>query len=160
MRTITRNSFLFGTLFLYGCAAHYQPTSVFHPQLTQKKEVCVNVSGNGLAVDGKIAYAVSNDFGLAVALQNDLRKFSYGEMMAGYYQSPQPKFRWDCWAGVGIGRFFSNPDLPRIQVMDSAVEEPSFTKVFVQPGIGFSGKTAEYALACRIAYLNQNQPVP
>jgi hypothetical protein len=153
---------VFIIIILSSCATAYVPNVVNAPLLTNRGEVQVSVNTGIAGFDPQIAVAVSDHIGLMVNgsfasrtsdTTNNYHKHQFIEAGAGYYRPFGAIGKLEFFAGAGTGKVNANYE-NSYWVSRSDV---SFTRLFIQPTIGFTTKVFDGGFTSRIVMLDMHQ---
>jgi hypothetical protein len=152
------------TIFLlYACAPVYVPNARNVPMLTKRGEVFASGSMGSAGTNVQVAVAVTDHFAIAASghyANNSIkREWRYREHRAaeiglGYFQK-KGKSNFEIFGGVAQGNgyardstfeFFFAASVPKITSGD-------YTRFFIQPAFGLSGRFVEGALTSRFSAL-------
>lgn len=145
---------------LTGCSHYYYAPNAHNvPLLKEKKDTKILLalsSGDEFSgFEGQFATAVTDKVGIMANFftassseedSNESGKGSMFEIGAGYFKPLGQRFVFESYGGVGYGGVSNKYEIGSSKV--------KFSKIFVQPAIGFSTKGFEAILSTRLAGLN------
>ena len=156
--------FIFGTviIILNACAPAYVPNAINTPLLSNKGEIQASLNGGISGFDPQVAYALTDHVGLALNgsfanrtsdSTDNYHKHNFVELGAGYYSKLGLIGRFETFGGVGFGNTrgdYSNE-------LWSSYTNSSFTRLYLQPGIGIATSPFDGSLAARLVFVNMKQ---
>lgn len=148
----------FSAFFMNGCIhSYYLPNTHNVPLLTEKKDVRISAGtyqGLQTGFEFQGSYAVTNNIGLmgnamAVSGTNSYgdSRIRYFDLGCGYFKPLNSHFVFETYAVAGFGS-------ARNTFESGSYNDANFTKLFVQPSIGYKSKFMDLALSFRLASLN------
>ncbi len=154
---------IIGILLSFTSCVHYYYAPNAHnvPLLKEKgnTNVTIVISGGDefTGIEGQVATAVSEKIGVlgnfmyASGNENFNGHTESGsgflfEVGAGYFKPILQKFVFETYGGLGIGSVSNK--------YESGSSKVKFTRIFIQPSIGFTTRSFEIALSSRFAGLN------
>lgn len=160
-------SFLVASLFLCSCAPFYSPNVVHMPLLGQKNEITAGAHAGINGFDGTVAFAAGEHLGLMGNFsydpigQKDTSGYAnysnnnagrhghnFGEFGAGYFNAFGSGGRVEIYGGFGTGTG-KTLDYAASKSVDPA--SATYTRLFVQPSVGYASKYFSAGFAMRIA---------
>jgi hypothetical protein len=149
-------------IILNSCAPAYVPSVVNIPLLTNKGEVQAAVYAGTSGVDPQLTYAFSNHVGVMLngsfanntsSTTNNYHKHQFGEIGAGYYTHFLQRGKFETFAGAGSGKLSAEFD-NNLWISRSNV---NYTRIFVQPAVGFTTKIFDLGFSTRFVFLKLHQ---
>lgn len=154
---------IIGLLFSFTSCVHYYYAPNAHnvPLLKQKGDTKMTLAISGgdefTGFEAQVATAVSEKFGVIgnfIYARGDSETDNYAdsgsgylfEVGAGYFKPIGRKFVFETYGGLGLGSVSNK--------YDPGTSKVKFTRIFLQPTIGFTTKGFDIALSSRFAGLN------
>ncbi len=141
----------------------YIPNVVNTPLLSDKDEFQASLHYSTSGYDAQFAYAVTENIGVMLNgnmenwksdTSDEYHKHFFGETGAGYYSKLGKKGRTEVFGGIGLGS---------VDIKDYRYAFPTtkstYTRVFLQPAIGFSTKVVDFSFATRFSLVNMDKTI-
>jgi hypothetical protein len=158
--------FISTTLFCSCSHVYYSPNSSNVPLFKEKGETRINgyysLGSAGLdeikGAEIQAAYAAGKNFGIMVntafmgasdgsGVEGDAGHGSLVEAGAGYFKPISHNYVFETYAGIGSGSVTN-------EYSTGGSSKVHFTKLFVQPSIGYSVKNFDIGLASKLSFVN------
>ena len=159
---LIRIGFLSTLMTLVSCSPEYIPNMANTPMFDSKGDIQANVSAGVSGYDFQGAYALTDHVGAMVntSFKNqtsdttqDYHKHSIYELGLGYYGDLGEYGRYEIFGGFGTGNIQAlNEGLE----FDNPYTDAIFSKVFIQPSIGFKSEVFDANLGTRVAMVKVN----
>jgi hypothetical protein len=161
MKNLVLSSLLL--IALVSCSVEYYPTSINEPVFKNKGEFEATINGGTNGADLQFACSPVNHFGIITTGSfsdrsskidstdfENYHKHLFGEFGAGYFVNFSKNMVFEVFGGYGYGRmegmYKSGPFYD--------ISSVHYSKVFIQPFIGFSNNIFEGGFANRISGIN------
>lgn len=166
MKSLVSNLFLL--VVVCSCTpALYMPNTQNVPLLSEKGQTNITAAFNGELVDVQAAYAVQNNFGLMLNgtlvpketnVNGNGGKGSFVELGGGYFKPLSEKLLFEIYGLAGLGKMSNSRGEIRNEPLEGGNIESNFSRLGIQPAIGFKSKYFSAAFSSRIASLNYMNP--
>lgn len=150
-----RRLFIITSLILMftSCAPSYIPNTLNTPMLYQKGDYFIRANPN---IELQGAYALTDHFGImsnsmySIFNEGDAHRLT--ELGLGYYTVFSDKIHLELYSGYGFG--FGSGSGSLLFINEPITEEGRYSKLFIQPGLGFHSKFAEIYLGSRFSNIS------
>ncbi len=152
-------------VIMSSCAPSYVANSIHAPLFSNKGELQLRVNGGSSGFNPQVSYAITEHWGAMLngsfsANEDDLGNKTQAnnlvEIGAGYYTNVNGRFVYEIFAGIGGGNAFGKIDdingTPQPVLSD-------FTRVFIQPSIGWVGEAMDASISARFVSLDMRPTI-
>jgi hypothetical protein len=152
----------FVILILNSCATAYVPNVVNAPLLTNKGEIQIALHTGTAGTDPQVTYALSNHIGVMLNgsfanrtsdTTNNFHKHQFLEIGTGYYTPVGTRGKFETFGGVGFGKVKAEYE----NNLWLSLSNVNFSRIFIQPTIGFTSKIFDGSFSSRFVILNLHQ---
>jgi len=171
MKTLRKKSLLyFFSLLVASCSPiYYAPNAHNVPLFKEKNELKLSghysLGEDVKSVELQTAYSLDTLFAIQLngmrTIDNEKAFGSYVELALGYYKNLPQNWVFEIYAGFGSGRV--NWQYGDSYSNNFGLANPSssmnFNKIYMQPSIGYSGSSLDFAFSYRIGILSYNSIV-
>ncbi|MBW1294017.1 hypothetical protein [Aquimarina litoralis] len=150
------------TFIIQSCSSAYVPNAVNTPLFGKKGETKVAIHAGTSGIDPQVSYAITNHIGIqmngsffnkASQVTGKLYDHQYAELAPGYYTKISEIFRFETYAGFGLGKL--QPE--RENELWDINSNINMSRVFIQPSVGLTNNIVDASFTTRFAAVTLDQ---